>query len=356
MSGSSDLPQAVRKLVARSNLSDPEIEAAFDSILSGSANEASMAAFLVALSMKGATAPELRAMIAATRKHATPITPKVHGRIIDTCGTGGDSIRSFNISTASAIVACAAGAIVAKHGNRSVSGICGSADFLEHIGLPMDAPAEKVRAGIEDVGFGFLFAPMFHPLMKNVSGVRKAIGVRTVFNIIGPLCNPCTNLSGQVIGVFEPALMDLLAEAYQGCVQDAMIVHAVDGFDELSNTCENDVLRIKGEDNPQRLRIHPKVLGIPPAKPEQLVVNSKDESIRSTLQVIYGQAPPEKEDIVIMNTSAALVVAKVASDLKEGVSIARTAIRSGKAKEKLSQIIGYFGEIEKLREAEKKFL
>jgi anthranilate phosphoribosyltransferase len=356
MSGSSDLRQAIKKLVARSDLSDSEIEVAFDSILSGSANEASIAAFLVALSMKGETAPELRAMLAVMRNHATQITPRVEGRIVDTCGTGGDSIRSFNISTASAIVSCAAGAHVAKHGNRSVSGICGSADFLEEIGIPLDLPAEKVQAGIENVGFGFLFAPIFHPSMKNVAGARKAIGVRTVFNMIGPLCNPCTNLSGQVIGVFEPALMDLLAEAYRGHVKDVMIVHAADGFDELSNTCENDILWVKGDGDPQRFRIHPKVLGISSAKPEQLIVKSKDDSIRSTLQSIYGQASPEKEDIVVMNAAAALVVGKIASDLKVGVAIARSTIRSGKAKAKLLEIVGYFGEIEKLREAEKKFL
>ena len=356
MSGAADLRPAIRKLVARSDLSDSEIGTVFDAILNGHSNDASIGAFLVALSMKGETAAEIRAMIAAARRHARHITPNVSGKIIDTCGTGGDSIRSFNISTASAIVACAAGAVVAKHGNRSVSGICGSADFLEYVGLSLEATPGKVQTCIERVGFGFLFAPLFHPSMKNVANARKAIGIRTVFNMIGPLSNPCTNISGQVIGVFEPALMDLLAEAYQGYVPEAMFVHAVDGFDELSNTCENDVLWIKGGGPPQRLRIHPKVLNMQVAKPERLVVNSKDESIKATLQTIYGKAPQEKEDIVVLNASAALVVAKIASDLKDGIALARAAIKNGDGRNKLSQIIQECGDIEKLRDAEKNFL
>jgi anthranilate phosphoribosyltransferase len=174
--------------------------------------------------------------------------------------------------------------------------------------------------------------------------------------MIGPLSNPCKNISGQVIGVFEPRLMDLVAEAYRDFIPDSMIVHAADGFDELSNTCENDVLWIKGGRQPQRLRIHPKVLNIPVARPEQLVVNSIDESISSTLQVIYGKATSAKEDIVVMNASAALTVARIADDLKDGVKLARSAIRSGDARTKLAQLVDFCGDISKLREAEKKFL
>jgi anthranilate phosphoribosyltransferase len=356
MSGIPDLRPAIRRLVARADLSEREIDCAFDAILGGKVNDAAISAFLIAFSMKGETAAELRAMIAATRRHAKRITPKIQGHLIDTCGTGGDSIRSFNISTAAAVVAAAAGAQVAKHGNRSVSGICGSADFLERIGLSLETTPEKVKACIESVGIGFLFAPVFHPSMKNVANARKEVGVRTVFNMIGPLSNPCTNISGQVIGVYEPALMDLLADAYQGYVRNAMIVHAADGFDELSNTCDNDILWIKDGGSPQRLRIHPKVLNIPLAMPEKLIVNSKDESVKATLQVIYGNASPEKEDIVVMNAAAALVVANIASDLKDGIVLARAAVKSGKAQAKLSQLVNYCGNIEKLRVAEKEFL
>lgn len=356
MSGApADLRPAIRKLVARVDLSEQEVFFALDAILDGQASEASIASFLVALTMKGEKPDEIRAILQSVRGHATRMTPNVGGTLIDTCGTGGDSIRTFNVSTAAAIVAAAAGAKVAKHGNRSVSGVCGSADFLEHIGLDLSASPDRVQRCIEYNGIGFLFAPMFHPAMKNVAPARKTVGIRTVFNIVGPLSNPCTNISGQVIGVFEPSLIETLAEVCQGYVNEAMIVHGADGFDELSNTCENDILWITGSQT-KRLRLNPKVVGISVAKPESLVVNTMDGSIKSTLQVIYGKAPQEKEDMVVLNSAAALVVAKVAGDLREGVEIARRTIQSGGAEKKLSQLIGRCGNPEKLEQAEKKFL
>jgi anthranilate phosphoribosyltransferase len=356
MSAQSDLRPAIRKLVARTNLSDREISLALDAILAGSMSDATIAAFLVALAMKGETAEELKSILLSLRKHATRITPDVQGPLIDTCGTGGDSIRSFNISTAAAVVAAAAGAKVAKHGNRSVSGLCGSADFLEYVGLDLNVPPAKVQSCIENTGFGFLFAPLFHPSIKHVAAARKAIGIRTVFNMVGPLSNPCTNICGQVIGVFEPSLLEVFSHVCQGYINEAMIVHAHDGFDELSNTCENDVLWVSGDRQTKRIRLHPRAVGMQVAKPEQLVVNSKEESIKSTLQSIHGKAAREKQDIVVLNTAAALVVGKIAQDFKDGVEIARDAIKSGKAQDGLAQLIKYCGDLEKLKEAEKKFL
>lgn len=356
MSGEADLRPAIRKLAAGTNLSEAEIALAFDAILAGSVTDASIGAFLVALTMKGPTAGEIRSVLQTVRRHARRITPNIKGTLIDTCGTGGDSIRSFNISTAAAIVAAAAGVHVAKHGNRSVLGVCGSADFFESVGLDLNAAPAKVQSCIENVGIGFLYAPNFHPSMKNVASARKAIGIRTVFNIVGPLSNPCTNISGQVIGVFEPSLMELLSEACRGYINEAMIVHAADGFDELSNTCENDILWTSSNGQTKRLRLHPKVMNIPTARAEQLVVGSKDESIKATLQAICGEGPNERQDVVIMNASAALVVGKVTHDLKEGVDIARDAIKSGKAQDKLAKLVRYCGDEEKLRETEKRFL
>ncbi|HEX2014908.1 MAG TPA: anthranilate phosphoribosyltransferase, partial [Nitrososphaera sp.] len=266
MSKAVDLRPAIRKLAARTSLSNVEISDAFDVILDGSAPEGAVVAFLVALAMKGETPNEIRSVLETIRRHATRITPNVKGNLIDTCGTGGDSIRSFNISTAAAIVASAAGANVAKHGNRSVSGVCGSADFLEYVGLDLNASPATIQACIEKVGIGFLFAPTFHPSMKNVSSARRTIGIRTVFNLVGPLSNPCTNISGQVIGVFEPYLMELISEACQGYVKEAMIVHAADGFDELSNTCENDVLWAFDGGQTKRLRLHPRALNMSVAR------------------------------------------------------------------------------------------
>lgn len=350
-----DLRPVLRKLVARAELTEQEVSATLDAILGGSASECAIASFLVALAMKGETPAEIRSILQSIKSHATRIAPNVAGPLIDTCGTGGDSIRTFNVSTAAAVVASAAGVKVAKHGNRSVSGLCGSADFLEYVGVDLGASPDKVQKTIEDVDIGFLFAPSFHPAMKNVAPARKAIGIRTVFNVVGPLSNPCTNISGQVIGVFEPSLMDTLAEVCQAYVSEAMLVHAADGFDELSNTCENDILWVTGGQT-KRIRLSPKVLGMQVARPEQLVVNTKEESIQSTLQAIYGRGPSEKEDMLVLNASAALVVGKVATDLREGVEIARSVIRSGRASKKLAQFVSGCGDLEKLEQAEKKFL
>jgi anthranilate phosphoribosyltransferase len=356
MSAQPDLRPAIRKLAARANLTDKEITQALDAILGGGVPDAAIAAFLVALAMKGETPEELGSILRSLRNHATRITPNVQGPLIDTCGTGGDSIRSFNISTAAAIVAAAAGVKVAKHGNRSVSGVCGSADFFEHVGLDLSAPASKVQSCIENTGIGFLFAPLFHPSMKHVANARKTIGIRTVFNMVGPLSNPCTNISGQVIGVFEPSLLETFSQVCQGHVSEAMIVHAHDGFDELSNTCENDVVWVSGDRQTKRIRLHPRAVGMQAAKPEQLVVTTKEESIKNTLQSIHGRAAREKQDIVVLNAAAALVVSKIAKDFKDGVEIARDAVKSGKAQDKLSQLVKYCGDLEKLRESEKKFL
>lgn len=351
-----DLRSVIHKLVSRTNLSQSEIYQSVNLILEGKASEASIAAFLVALAMKGETAEEIRVILQTVKEYAIKITPKITGALIDTCGTGGDRIKSLNISTAAAIVACAAGTKVAKHGNRSFSGFCGSADFLEYIGLNLDSTPANVSEAIEKTGIGFLYAPKFHPAIRNVASARKTIGIRSAFNIVGPLSNPCTNISGQLIGVFEPSLLETLANALQNTdLNEVMVVHAHDGFDELSNTCENDILWMN-EKQIKRVRLHPKDVDIQVAKSEQLIVHSKEESIRDTLRVIYGIASQEKEDIVVFNASAALVIGKVAKNLDEGVEIARSAIKEGKPQKKLRQLIHCCGNKENLEAAEKKFI
>jgi anthranilate phosphoribosyltransferase len=352
-----DLGPVIRKLISRINLSENEIRQSVHLILEGKASDVAIASFLVALAMKGETAEEIWTILQTVKEHAIKITPKVNGNLIDTCGTGGDTIRSFNISTAAAIVASSAGSKVAKHGNRSFSGFCGSADFLEHIGLDLNSTPASVSEAIEKTGIGFLYSPKFHPAMGNAASARKTIGIRSVFNIVGPLSNPCTNICGQVIGVFEPSLLDTITNALQKGADgnEVMVVHAYDGFDELSNTCENDIVWIIGRQI-KRIRLHPKVVNMQVAKPEQLVVHSKEDSIRDTLQVIYGTASQEKEDIVALNASAALVIGKVARDFKEGVQIARSAIKEGKPQKKLLQLIQSCGNSEKLEDAEKKFI
>src|SRR5919206_2837719 len=275
-----DLGPVIRKLISRTNLSQDEIRESVDLILEGKASDAAIASFLVALTMKGETAEEISAILQTVKEHAIKITPNISGNLIDTCGTGGDTIRSFNISTAAAIVASSAGCKVAKHGNRSFSGFCGSADFLEYVGLDLNSTPATVCEAIEQTGIGFLYSPKFHPAMRNAASARKTIGIRTVFNIVGPLSNPCTNISAQLVGVFERSLLETIPVALQGAYEnglagEAMVIHAFDGFDELSNTCENDIVwLVKGQIN--RTRLHPNNVSIQVAKPEQLFVYSKE--------------------------------------------------------------------------------
>lgn len=346
----------VRKLVSRINLSEDEIRESMNLILGGDASESSIASFLVALRMKGESPKEIATILQAVKRNAIKITPNITGELIDTCGTGGDKKKSFNISTAAALIACAAGCNVAKHGNRSVSGFCGSADFLEFIGMDLDTSPDIICEAIENIGFGFLYAAKFHPAMRNVASARESIGIRTAFNIVGPLSNPCTNLSGQLIGVYEPALLETVAVAmHNSKLDELMVVHSYDGFDELSNTCENDIIWVVDR-KIKRFRFHPKDVNVLVAKPEQLLIHSGQESIRDTLQVIYGLASPEKEDIAALNAAAALVIGKIAKDLKEGVEIARAAIKAGTPQKKLSELIHLCGNKDKLIEAEQEFL
>jgi anthranilate phosphoribosyltransferase len=351
-----DLRPIIRKLVSRINLSKDEIRKSMSLILGGKASEAAIASFLVSLGMKGETPEEIITILQAVKSYAIKITPNITGSLVDTCGTGGDTIKSFNISTAAAIIACAAGCKVAKHGNRSISGFCGSADFLETIGMDLTISPDITRKAIENIGLGFLYAAKFHPAMRNVASARESIGIRTVFNIVGPLSNPCTNLSGQVIGVYEPSLLETVAVAMQNAeVDELMVVHSFDGFDELSNTCENNIIWLVDK-KIKRLRLHPRDVNLSVAKPEQLLIYSRKDSIRDTLQVIYGLANREKEDVAVLNASAALVIGKIAKDLKEGVEIAREAVKEGTPQKKLSELIQRCGNKEKLIKAEQEFL
>jgi anthranilate phosphoribosyltransferase len=352
----SDLRNIIRKLVTKTNLSETEARYSMDQILGGRASEAAIASFLISLRMKGETPEELSAILQSIKSKAITITPKVSGSLVDTCGTGGDAIGSFNISTAAAIIACASGCKVAKHGNRSASGMCGSADFLEYVGMNLDTCTDIVQEAIENIGIGFLYAPKFHPAILQVASTRKSIGVRTAFNLVGPLCNPCTNLTGQLIGVCEPSLVDKLSAVMRTSgASNIMIAHSSDGFDELSNTCENRITWIlNGEIN--RIIIHPKDIGMSIAKSENLLVNSGEDSIRHTLRVIYGLGDSAKEDIALLNASAALVIGDIAVDLQEGVQIARQSVREGTPREKLYELIKRCGDLDKLSRAEDKFL
>jgi anthranilate phosphoribosyltransferase len=349
-----DFPRIIRKLVSRKELFEDEIVYALNLILEGKASQASTASFLVALSMKGETADELNVMMRVIKEHAIRITPS--GALIDISGTGGGQVNTFNISTASAIIASAAGARVAKHGNRSSSGICGSADFMEQVGLNLECPIPDIVNSIEQIGFGFLYAPRFHPALRNAASARRAIGIRTIFNIIGPLSNPCTHLTGQLIGAPDAKIIEMLAIALQQSdTENIMLVNSRDGLDELSNTCENNITWISQREV-KHISLHPSDVGIDLARLESLVVYSKEEAVRETLQVIYGEADGQKQDIALINASAALVIAKSASNFREGIDLARDAISDGRAQKKLSDYIRRCGRIQVLQEMEKRFL
>ncbi len=342
----------IRKLISRKELTEGEIETSIDLISTDQVSHASIVAFLVALTMKRETANELRYLIKSVKERSIRLTPNVNSSIVDICGTGGDSINTPNISTAPALVASGSGACVAKHGNKSMSGLCGSADFLEYVGFDLNTSVAAVLSSIEQIGVGFIYAPKFHPAMAAAAAARKIIGARTIFNIIGPLSNPCTNLSGQVIGVTDTSLFETISEASLNLgIGNVMVVHAHDGIDELSNTCPNDI-SLKDGNYAKRIRLDPKDVNLDTARLETLAMKTREQSIRVTLRCIYGQAERDLLGIVELNAAAALVVANKAHDITEGIEIARESIREGRAKKKLSQLIEHCGRKRRLEEIE----
>lgn len=351
-----DFRLIIQKLVSGGQLLDDEIIHSMNLIMQGKLSEASIASFLVALRMKGETPHEVSLIMRIMKEYMIKITPKIDGFLIDICGTGGGQINTFNISTASAIIASSAGAKVAKHCNRSASGVCGSADFMESIGMALEAPIDDITKAIQEIGLGFLYAPKFHPSMQNVASVRRVIGIRTVFNIVGPLANPCTNLGGQVIGAPDLNVAETLILALNETgAKNIMLINSVDGLDELSCTCENDITLIT-ENEIKHIRFHPKEIGLETTGLENLIVCTKEDSIRDTLRVIYGVGDKHKQNIVYLNASAALVIGQIASDFREGVEIARDAVRDGRTQKLLSEYIRRCGKKETLIEAEKKYI
>jgi len=330
------LKELVSKLVSRESLSAVEAEAAMDEIMSGGATEAQIAAFAVALRMKGETVDEIAGCARAMRAKATRIqAPRVD--LLDTCGTGGDASGTFNISTAAALVAAGAGCCVAKHGNRGVSSSCGSADVLRELGVRIDAPVATVERSLRDAGIGFLFAPALHGAMKHAIGPRREIGIRTVFNILGPLTNPA-GARHQLLGVYEARLVEVMAAvlASLGCVH-CLVVHGDDGLDELTTTATTQACEMKnGRLLPFTIR--PEDAGLPRARLDDLRVSSAAESASVIRGVLGGRRGPQR-DIVVLNAAAALVAAGRADGLREGCLRAAAAIDAGAAARALDQLI-----------------
>jgi len=329
----------LKKLIERKDLTIEEATDAMGLIMDGKATPSQIAAFLTALRMKGETVTEITGFAKQMREHAEKIHPKA-SHLVDTCGTGGDVSHTFNISTVSALVAAGAGVTVAKHGNRSVSSKCGSADLLEAFGVKIDLPPKKVEECINKVGIGFIFAPVFHKAMKHVMPSRKEMGLRTVFNILGPLTNPA-GAHAQIMGVFDEKLTEVMARVLGNLgTKEALIVHGKDGLDEISISDDTKVSHLK-KGKVETYTIRPEDFGIKRGKKEDIVVRNIEESKNLADSVLRGEEKGAKRDVVLFNASAATVMGGRAKDLKEGISKAAESIDSGRARKKLEELVEF---------------
>ena len=321
-------------LVSNINLSESEMAECMKEIMEGKATDAQIGAFLTALRIKGETVEEITGAARIMREKATAV--KAPEGVLDTCGTGGDMSHTFNISTTTALVVAGAGVPVAKHGNRSVSSQSGSADVLEALGVRIDLPPEKVEKCLFETGFGFLFAPLFHPAMKYAIGPRREMGIRTVFNILGPITNPA-NAKRQILGVFADKLTGILAMVLGnlGAV-DAMVVHGEDGLDEITISSRTRVSRFKNG-KAENFYIAPEDFGIRRNNIEHICGGNKEENAAITTSILNGEKGPRRE-IVLMNSAAAFIVAGKTEDFRIAMSMAVDAIDSGRALRKLEEI------------------
>jgi len=306
-------------------------------IMTGQATPAQIGGFLIGLRMKGETVEEITAAVEVMRSLATPVPVADKTHLVDTCGTGGDAAHTFNISTTSAFVAAAAGAKVAKHGNRSVSSKSGSADVLEAAGVNLDVTPEQVAFCIQQSGVGFMFAPKHHGAMKHAIGPRREMGVRTIFNILGPLTNPA-GAPNQVLGVFSMTLLQPLAQVLQRLgSRHVLVVHAEDGMDEISIGAVTHIAELK-EGAISTYSIKPEQFGLKRADIKTLAVTSPQESL-TVMRAVLDNTPGAALDIVLLNAAAAIYVAGVASSLEEGLAKARTVIENGSARARLASLI-----------------
>jgi anthranilate phosphoribosyltransferase len=341
------ITEALKALVDRRDLSRIEAAAAMEAIMSGAATNAQIAAFLTALRMKGETVEELIGFAQVMRQKVVRIRTRAdevaaltgtdREMLIDTCGTGGDATGTFNVSTATAFVVAGAGLKVAKHGNRSVSSLCGSADVVEALGINLELTPQKVGRCVDEAGIGFLYAPLLHTAMKHVMPARREMGVRTVFNMLGPLTNPA-GANAQVIGVYTAALTEPLARvlAELGTIR-AFVVHGADSLDEISNTGESRVSEVR-EGSVRTFSVRPEDFGMSRATIRDLQGGDREQNAQIIRMLLDGEPGPRR-DIVLMNAAAALVAGARARDLKEGVALAAQSIDSGAARRKLEALV-----------------
>ena len=331
-----DMQAAIRSVTERRDLPEADMIEVMRLIMTGEATPAQIGGFLIGLRMKGETVDEITAAARVMRELATPV-PVSGEHLVDTCGTGGDGASTFNISTASAIVTAAAGARVAKHGNRSVSSSCGSADVLEAAGVNLDLGAEQVARCVDEIGVGFLFAPKHHSAMKHAIGPRKEMGVRTLFNLLGPLTNPA-GAPNQVLGVFSADWLEPLARVLGKLgSRHVLVVHADDGLDEISIGGSTQIAELK-DGEVSTYRVSPEQFGMAVGKIKDLAVPDAAASL-AMINAVFDGADGAARDIVLLNAGAAVYVSGLASSLENGIELARQAVASGAAKQKFKQLI-----------------
>lgn len=330
--------ESLARIYNRRDLTDSEMADMMLSIFSGSITDAQIGAFMGALSTKGESFSELAGAARAMRKRARRIEVSATN-IVDTCGTGGDASNTFNISTTTAFVVAGCGVTVAKHGNRSISSKCGSADLLEALGVKLDVDPEIVEEAIAETGIGFLFAPLFHSAMRHAANARKEIGLRSIFNMLGPLTNPAA-ANCQLLGVYAPELTEMFADALRVLgARHAMVVHGHDGLDEISICAPTRVSELK-DGRISTYDITPEQFFDQPASPEDLKGGTPQENALITRDILHGKAGP-KRDIVVLNAAAALVVASRADNLQKGLKLAADSIDSGAAADKLAALVDF---------------
>ncbi len=330
---------AIKKVVAGHNLTREEAAGAMDTIMRGEATPSQIAALITALHTKGESVDEITGFAEKMREHAVNIYPKTPG-LVDTCGTGGDVSGTFNISTVSAFVAAGAGVPIAKHGNRSITSRCGSADVLEALGVKIDLDPKKVEACIDAVGFGFIFAPNFHKAMRFAGPTRKEIGISTIFNILGPLSNPA-RAHAQVLGVFHQELTKIMAEVLGKLgTEQAMVVHGSDGLDEISVSEKTQVSHLK-HGKVETYFIKPEDFGLVRRERKELLGGSAPENAETAIRILRNEEKGAKRDVVLINAAAALLVGGKARDLHEGIKLAAQTIDSGAAYKKLEAVIAF---------------
>lgn len=351
------IKEGIQKLLKGADLTGQEAREIMKEIMSGNTTDAQIGAFLTALRLKGETIQEISAFAAVMREFCCRIHPKVNGRLVDTCGTGGDKVKTFNVSTTSAFAVAGAGIALAKHGNRSVTSKCGSADVLERLGLNLNIEPKAVERIIEEVGIGFMFAPKFHPAMKYAIGPRREIGIRTVFNILGPLTNPA-DAKAQLLGVYSEEWLKPLAYVLKELgSEEAMIVHGVDGLDEVSTIGRTSIAWLRDEEI-SLTEITPKDFGFKVAKPEEIRGTTPEQSAELTFKLLNNVLKPRdpKREIVLLNAAAGILVGGKADDLVGGIELAAESMESGSAYKKLRMMIkASGGELVKLEEMERRY-